>query len=85
MKPSTLFTEEEKALKASLVFPDFQAAFGFVSSLAFLAEKMNHHPGIHWNYTQVDIVLSTHDAGHTITEKDRLLAEAIDQLAGLKP
>ena len=85
MKPSTLFEEKDQALKASLVFPDFQSAFGFISSLAFLAEKMNHHPVIHWNYTQLDIHLSTHDAGHTVTSRDRTMAEAIDRLAGLKP
>ncbi len=43
-----------------------------------IAEKMNHHPTWSNTYNKVDIILSTHDAGNTVTDKDRKLATAID-------
>jgi 4a-hydroxytetrahydrobiopterin dehydratase len=52
-----------------------------MTRVAFLAEKMDHHPKWTNVYNQVEIWLNTHDAGDTITEKDRLLAEAIDQIS----
>lgn len=53
-----------------------------MSRVALAAEKMNHHP--EWNnvYDKVEITLSTHDAGNTVTEKDRKLADAIDKIRG---
>ena len=60
-------------------FADFSAAWGFMSRVALLAEKHDHHP--HWSnvYNQVEITLSTHDAGG-LTERDVALAKAIDAL-----
>ena len=60
-------------------FADFSAAWGFMSRVALLAETLNHHP--HWSnvYNQVEITLSTHDAGG-LTERDVALAKAIDAL-----
>ncbi|MDR9442187.1 MAG: 4a-hydroxytetrahydrobiopterin dehydratase [Schleiferiaceae bacterium] len=74
------WTEENNALKRSFKFQDFSEAFGFLSRVAIEAEKAQHHPEIHNVYNQVSISLSTHDAGNTVTEKDRKLAEAIDKL-----
>jgi 4a-hydroxytetrahydrobiopterin dehydratase len=53
----------------------------FMTKVALLAEKLNHHP--YWTnvYNKVEIFLSTHDAGNVITEKDIKMAEAIDKIA----
>jgi 4a-hydroxytetrahydrobiopterin dehydratase len=63
----------------SFEFPDFVAAFGFMSRVALLAEKLNHHPDWSNVYNRVDIMLTTHDV-HGLTEKDIELARAIDRL-----
>ena len=58
---------------------DFARSMGFVSSVALLAEKANHHPDIDIRWSKVTLTLSTHSAGG-ITEKDFDLAAQIDQL-----
>ncbi len=64
----------------TFTFSDFIEAFAFMTKVAFLAEKANHHPDWSNVYNKVVIKLSTHDAGNVITDKDRKLAEAIDKL-----
>jgi 4a-hydroxytetrahydrobiopterin dehydratase len=75
-----MWQEENNKLKKSFTFKDFKEAFGFMTQVALVAEKMNHHP--YWTnvYNQVNIELTTHDAGNIVTDKDRELAKAIDQL-----
>jgi 4a-hydroxytetrahydrobiopterin dehydratase len=75
-----MWTEENNALCRKFQFKDFSEAFAFMTRVAMLAEKANHHP--YWMnvYNQVEIRLSTHDAGNVITEKDRQLALQIDAL-----
>lgn len=75
-----MWTEEKNALVRSFRFRNFSEAFAFMTRVAMLAEKMDHHPEWTNVYNRVDIRLSTHDAGNTITEKDRLLAAAIDRI-----
>ncbi len=75
-----MWIEENHRLKKNFKFKDFVEAFGFMSKVAILAEKANHHPTWTNTYNQVTIELSTHDAGNIVTEKDRKLAEAIDRL-----
>lgn len=75
-----MWQEENNALTKSLQFKDFSEAFSFMTRVAFLAEKMNHHPNWSNVYNQVTIRLSTHDAGNIITDKDRKLAAAIDKI-----
>ena len=60
-------------------FDTFIEAFGFISKVALLSEKMNHHPNLQNSYNQVKIELTTHDIGG-ITTNDIDLAEAINQL-----
>lgn len=72
--------EEDNKLKKRFQFTDFNAAFSFMTRVALVAEKMNHHPWWANVYNTVDIELSTHDAGDVVTDKDRKLADAIDQL-----
>jgi 4a-hydroxytetrahydrobiopterin dehydratase len=66
-------------LRKEFQFPDFVKAFGFMSSVALLAESMNHHPDWSNVYNKVIIELYTHDAGG-ITEYDLQLAERIDRI-----
>jgi 4a-hydroxytetrahydrobiopterin dehydratase len=75
-----MWTSENNRLTRTFVFENFVQAFAFMTKVALVAEKMNHHP--YWInvYNQVEIQLSTHDAGDVITEKDNLLAEAIDKI-----
>ena len=61
-------------------FPDFITAFGFITSVAMLAERHNHHPTIENSYNKVLLSMNTHDADNQITDKDLKLAEAIDNL-----
>ena len=74
------WTNEKNRLKKTFVFKDFVEAFGFMTKVAMVAEKMNHHPTWSNTWNTVSFELSTHDAGNVVTEKDRKLAEEIDRL-----
>jgi 4a-hydroxytetrahydrobiopterin dehydratase len=69
------------AITKKFVFKNFNAAFGFMTRVALIAEKYDHHPEWFNVYKTVDVTLSTHDAGG-VTELDVKLAEAMDRLAG---
>jgi 4a-hydroxytetrahydrobiopterin dehydratase len=73
--------EGREAMAKRFVFRDFNEAFGWMSRVALLAEKMDHHPEWSNVYRTVDVVLSTHDAGG-VTELDVRLARAMDAMAG---
>jgi 4a-hydroxytetrahydrobiopterin dehydratase len=75
-----MWKEEQHLLVRTFEFKDFSEAFAFMTRVALEAEKMNHHPFWINVWNRVEIRLSTHDAGNTITEKDRELAHKIDQL-----
>jgi len=70
----------ENKLQNTYVFNDFIQAFGFMAQAAIIAEKQNHHPEWFNVYKTVRVDLSTHEAGG-ITEKDFLLAKAMDKIA----
>lgn len=61
-------------------FKDFSAAFGFMTRVALVAEKMDHHPEWLNVWNRVEVTLATHDAGG-LTDLDIKLAEAMDRLA----
>jgi 4a-hydroxytetrahydrobiopterin dehydratase len=69
------------AITQKFVFKDFNQAFGFMTCVALVAEKLDHHPEWFNVYKTVEVTLATHDAGG-LTELDVRLAEAIDQIAG---
>ncbi|MGV3684109.1 MAG: 4a-hydroxytetrahydrobiopterin dehydratase [Daejeonella sp.] len=71
---------KSESLIREFKFKDFVSAWGFMSKVALLAEKMDHHPDWSNSYNKVNISLSTHSAGNKITDKDRKLAEQIDML-----
>ena len=68
------------ALAVDLEFADFKAAFAFMGEVAELAEQMNHHPDWQNVYNRVSIRLNSHDAGNTVTDRDKRLAAAIEAL-----
>ena len=74
-----MFTETAHSLDTALEFDDFKSAFQFMTIVAELAETHQHHPEWRNVYNRVWITLTTHDAGNTITAKDRELARAIEQ------
>ncbi len=69
------------SLTRSFQFDNFVAAFGFMSSVALLAEKLDHHPNWSNVYNTVEIALNTHDAGG-VTDFDFVLASQINDVAG---
>ena len=75
-----MWNETNNELTRTFEFKNFIEAFGFMTKVAFEAEKMNHHPNWSNVYNKVSITLNTHDAGDTVTEKDRLLSVKIDAL-----
>ena len=77
-----MWQETNNQLKRSFKFKNFIDAFAFMTKVAFAAEKLNHHPNWSNVYNQVDIALTTHDAGNTVTEKDWQLAKKIDEIYG---
>jgi 4a-hydroxytetrahydrobiopterin dehydratase len=74
--------EIDDALVIELAFRDFVEAFSFMTEVARLAEEQQHHPEWRNVYNRVSIRLTTHDAGNTVTPKDRFLADAISALPG---
>ncbi len=72
---------ERDALTKRFTFDDFVGAFGFMTRVALLAEKADHHPEWSNVYNKVSITLTTHDAGG-VTDKDVKLAGEIDRLIG---
>lgn len=76
-----MWKKENNKLVKTFTFKDFTEAFGFMTKVAIVAEKMNHHPTWTNTWNTVAFELSTHDAGNIVTDKDKKLAEAIDALA----
>lgn len=76
-----MWLEQNNKLIRTFEFKDFQEAFGFMTRVALLAEKMDHHPTWSNTYNSVHMELCTHDENNSITEKDRELAKLIDQIA----
>jgi len=75
-----MWSQENNQLTKTFVFRNFVEAFGFMTKVALVAEKMDHHPNWSNVYNKVTIHLNTHDAGNTVTEKDHKLATAIDKI-----
>ena len=77
---SNYWSEKGNALHGTFKFKNFTQAFGFLTQVAILQEKHNHHAEIKNMYNRVELTLTTHDAGNTVTEKDHKLAQAIERL-----
>ncbi|HEY8595866.1 MAG TPA: 4a-hydroxytetrahydrobiopterin dehydratase [Devosiaceae bacterium] len=79
--PGWTLDESGAAISRQEKFGDFSEAFAFMTKVAILAEKLDHHPDWSNSYNKVSITLSTHSAGG-LTEKDIALAREIDDLLG---
>ena len=77
-----MWKEKNDKLYRKFEFKTFVEAFSFMTSVALLSEKADHHPTLKNTYNKVEIWLSTHDAGDKITDKDKILAKKIDELIG---
>jgi 4a-hydroxytetrahydrobiopterin dehydratase len=77
--PEWSLAREGKAIERHFRFADFSAAFGFMTRVALLAEKHDHHPEWFNVYNRVEIALTTHDAGG-LSARDARMAAAIDAL-----
>jgi len=72
--------EIDNKLYKEFKFENFSEAFSFMTRVALLAESNQHHPTWKNEWNKVEIWLSTHDQGDIVTEKDKALAKAIDNL-----
>ena len=77
--PEWTLVAEPEGIRRRFTFADFNAAFGFMTRVALLAEQANHHPEWFNVYNRVDITLTTHDADG-LSRRDIDLAKAIDAL-----
>ncbi len=75
-----MWIEKDDKLQQTFEFKDFVEAFSFMTKVAIIAEKVDHHPNWSNVYNVVTIQLCTHDQGNVVTDRDRKLAEAIDKL-----
>ena len=75
-----MWKEEDNKLKCSLHFKDFKQAMAFMNEVAEVAEELDHHPWWSNVYNKVEIELTTHDAGNTVTPRDHKLAKRIDEI-----
>ncbi len=73
------YDEARDAISRRFGFGDFSAAFAFMTRVALIAEKADHHPEWSNVWNRVDILLTTHDAGG-LSARDVAMAEAIDAL-----
>jgi 4a-hydroxytetrahydrobiopterin dehydratase len=72
--------EKNNTLYRSFNFRDFGEAFSFMTHVALIAEKQNHHPTWTNTWNKVEIWLNTHDKGNTVTDADHRLAAEIDKI-----
>lgn len=81
MKAPNGWTDDGKLLRKEFVLSGFTEAVKLIDAIAPLAESMDHHPDVHLTrYKRLEIILTTHDAGGKVTEKDYKLAEKIEAL-----
>jgi 4a-hydroxytetrahydrobiopterin dehydratase len=78
--PQWTYDPEALGIRRMLRFADFAEAFGFMTRVAILAEKADHHPEWFNVYNRVEILLTTHDAGG-LSQRDIDLATQIDAIA----
>jgi 4a-hydroxytetrahydrobiopterin dehydratase len=76
------WVETADGLTREFVFADFSEAFAFMTRVALVAEKHDHHPDWSNSWNRVTITLVSHDAGNQITERDRRMATAIESIVG---
>ncbi len=78
--PHWTYDADAQGIRRTLTFSDFAQAFAFMTRVAIVAEKADHHPEWFNVYNRVEILLTTHDAGG-LSDRDIALAEIIDSFA----
>ena len=81
--PGWTIEPNRDAIVKTFVFRDFVEAFGFMSQVALVAERMDHHPEWSNVYKTVNVLLTTHDAGG-LTSKDITLAREMEKFAAAR-
>ncbi|MEM8723885.1 MAG: 4a-hydroxytetrahydrobiopterin dehydratase [Pseudomonadota bacterium] len=76
-RPDWELAREGKAITRTFQFADFSEAWGFMSRVALIADRQDHHPEWFNVYAKVEITLTTHDAGG-LSQRDAVMAKAID-------
>lgn len=72
----------DNSLYQKFEFKDFDEAFAFLEEVARIARELNHHPTITNTYNVVELRLTSHEAGNTVTGKDTEFAKRVDELRG---
>ena len=72
--------DSKETIQKKFEFKNFVEAFGWMSSVALVAEKLDHHPEWFNVYNRVEVTLTTHDFGNTLSELDVKLAKKMDKL-----
>jgi 4a-hydroxytetrahydrobiopterin dehydratase len=80
MLNKTDWKENDGMLQCTITTERYAEAVAAVVNIAMLADKHNHHPTMTLGYNTVDVSLTTHDEGNTVTDKDHKLAKAIDDI-----
>ncbi len=75
-----MWTYKDDKLLMDIKLKNFSEALSFLVKVGIEAEKLNHHPEIHNIYNRVTLKLTTHDAANRVTQKDIVLARAIENL-----
>ncbi|MGI8893381.1 MAG: 4a-hydroxytetrahydrobiopterin dehydratase [Bacteroidia bacterium] len=75
-----MWKEQNNKLSQEFKFKNFSEAFAFMTRVALVADKMDHHPDWSNSYDKVNISLSTHSEGSKVTAKDHKLADEIDKI-----
>ncbi len=71
---------KREAIEKRFTFPDFNAAFAFMTRCAMRAEQLDHHPEWSNVYNRVDVVLTTHDV-NGMSDRDLAMAQFMDAIA----
>ena len=74
------WTEENHALNKTFTFPTFEEAMRFIQLATPFITELDHHPTWSNTYNRVRVILTTHDVGNVVTEKDRELAKILDEI-----
>ncbi len=77
---TSAWAEAADGLSRRFEFENFVEAFAFVTQVALLAQRQDHHPDITISWNKVTVTTMSHDAGNSVTDRDRRLAVAIDKL-----
>ena len=75
------WTEHDHKLQKTFKFNSFMEAINWMAKAAVVIDQLDHHPEWTNVYNKVHVTLTTHDAGNTVTEKDRELARLLDEIA----